>query len=397
MVGWQSRFSMVATVGIYGRYQTDSHVFLGSYSSDAKSSENYMTKPRTGQAPPKMNRQEFSTRFSQSFFDPAFDKVRSAIAQVEEIAWSNYINGNKAPITAKAGPEFFDPDYDLSVEWRQTRDRLLAAEARQKDSASPLRVLLICGADRNDGSCPGEMSKTFRLMQLARQVLEQEQIEVDELDLSLLISDYDRHIHPCKACVSTAMPLCHWPCSCYPNHSLGQVNDWMAEIYEKWVAAHGIIILTPVYWYQAPSAVKLMIDRLVCADGGNPDPTTTSGKDAEKAKALELAGWDYPKHLAGRAYGLVVHGDVAGIENVHSALADWLDWMGLIDAGRFSQLERYIGYYESYALSHETLDRDHAVQEEVRNVAKAMARAVVKLRAGGLSVSTAGFSSPRPK
>ena len=52
-----------------------------------------------------------------------------------------------------------------------------------------------------------------------------------------------------------------------------------------------------------------MIDRLVCADGGNPDPTSTGGKDAARAKALELGGWDYPKHLAGRAYGLVVHGD----------------------------------------------------------------------------------------
>jgi len=42
-------------------------------------------------------------------------------------------------------------------------------------------------------------------------------------------------------------------------------------------------------------------------DGGNPDPTTTHGKDAEKAKALELRGWDYPKHLDKRVYGLVVH------------------------------------------------------------------------------------------
>jgi multimeric flavodoxin WrbA len=58
-----------------------------------------------------------------------------------------------------------------------------------------------------------------------------------------------------------------------------------------------------VYWYQSPSALKLMIDRLVCADGGNPDPTTTSGKNAEMAKDLELAGWAYPKHLAGRTYG----------------------------------------------------------------------------------------------
>jgi hypothetical protein len=34
-------------------------------------------------------------------------------------------------------------------------------------------------------------------------------------------------------------------------------------------------------WYQAPSTLKLMIDRLVCADGGNPDPTSTGGKDAK--------------------------------------------------------------------------------------------------------------------
>src|SRR4030095_15305475 len=33
--------------------------------------------------------------------------------------------------------------------------------------------------------------------------------------------------------------------------------------------------LMPVHWYQAPSSLKLMTDRLVCADGGNPDPTLT--------------------------------------------------------------------------------------------------------------------------
>ena len=85
------------------------------------------------------------------------------------------------------------------------------------------------------------------------------------------------------------MPLCHWPCSCYPNHSLNQVNDWMAEIYERWVAAHAVVIVTPTHWYSTPSALKLMIDRLVCADGGNPDPTSTHGKDPVKAKAIELA------------------------------------------------------------------------------------------------------------
>jgi multimeric flavodoxin WrbA len=140
-----------------------------------------------------------------------------------------------------------------------------------------------------------------------------------------------------------------------------------------------------------------MIDRLVCADGGNPDPTSTAGKDAEKAKALELAGWPYPKHLAGRVYGVVVHGDVAGTEAVRRALSDWLDWMGLIDAGRFARVDRFIGYYEPYATSHEALDRDTAVMEEVRNATRAVVNGVREARAGQLHVSDQGLSNPRHK
>ena len=110
-----------------------------------------------------------------------------------------------------------------------------------------------------------------------------------------------------------------------------------------------------------------------------------------------MAGWDYPKHLAGRAYGLVVHGDVAGVEDARRALADWLDWMGLIDAGTLSRLDRYIGYYEPYATSHQTLDNDKAVQEETRNVARAVANAVVELRAGRLQAMQPVLTRPRTK
>jgi multimeric flavodoxin WrbA len=356
-----------------------------------------VNEPRTGQAPAPLERDEFHLEFRRSFYDPRFDAVKEELAKVEQIAWENYNDGRKSPITQKAGPEFADPDYDLSVEWKATRDKLIAAEALQKNPATKSRVLLICGSARNDGSCPGEISKTWRLAKEAAAILAAADIEVDLLDLSELISSYDKHIHPCKGCVSTAMPLCHWPCSCYPNHGERQTNDWMAEIYEKWVAAHAVIIMTPVYWYQTPSGLKLMIDRLVCADGGNPDPTTTHGKRAREAKELELKGWPYPKHLAGRVYGLVVHGDVAGIEGVRRGLSDWLDWMGLIDAGAMSRLDRFIGYYESYAESHAVLDRDAAVQEEVRNVARAVAAAMADLRSGKLSVPDAGLEPARPK
>jgi multimeric flavodoxin WrbA len=356
-----------------------------------------MKAVRKGQAPAKLGRDEFHLVFSHSFMDPAFKEVSRELAKVEEIAWHNYKDARKAPVTVPAGPGFKDPDYALSVEWKAASDRLRDAEARQKLPATRSRVLLINGSARNDGTCPGEISKTYRMTLLAKEILEADGLEVDMLDLSRLTSDYDRHIHPCKGCVSTAMPLCHWPCSCYPNHSLHQTHDWMNEIYEKWVSAHAVIIMTPVYWYQTPSVLKLMIDRMVCADGGNPDPTSTHGKKAEEAKALELAGWDYPKHMAGRVYGVIVHGDVAGIEMTRRGLTDWLDWMGLVDAGAQAKLDRFIGYYESYAESHEAFDRDTALQEEVRNVARAVSHAVGQLRAGKLSQPDHALKRPRPK
>ncbi|KQT09315.1 flavodoxin family protein [Ramlibacter sp. Leaf400] len=356
-----------------------------------------MTTVRKGQAGPMLPRDQFRERFREAFYDPAYQAESAAIERLEAIAWDAYQQGRKAPVTAPAGPGFADPGYELSVEWRAARDRLIEAQKRWGETATPSRVLLVCGSSRNDGTCPGEMSKSWRLTQLARGVVEQAGMECDVLDLSLITSDYDRHIHPCKGCVSTAMPLCHWPCSCYPNHAQRQTGDWMNEIYERWVSAHGVFLVTPVYWYQAASPLKLMMDRLVCADGGNPDPTSTHGKKPDEAKALELQGWDYPKHLAGRAYGVVVHGDVAGIESVRRALSDWLDWMGLVDAGSQARLDRFIGYYEPYASSHDTLDADEAVQTEVCNAARAVVTAVKELRAGRLRQPDARLSRPRPK
>jgi multimeric flavodoxin WrbA len=354
-------------------------------------------KIRKGQAPAMLERAEFGLRFRQSFVDPAFRAEDTAIDRLEAIAWDAYRDERKAPITRKAGPGYADPDYALSIEWIETKERLERAQQVWADPQTKTRALVICGSPRNDGTCPGEVSKTFRLARLVCDELAQAQVEVDFLDLSLVTSEYGRKIHPCKGCVSTAMPLCHWPCSCYPNHSLGQTHDWMNEIYERWVAAHAIVIVTPTHWYSTSSALKLMIDRLVCADGGNPDPTSTHGKRPAEAKAIELAGWSYPKHLEQRVYGLVVHGDVAGIEGTRRALSDWLDWMGLIDAGDQARLDRFIGYYEPYATSHDALDKDEAVREETRIVARAVARVTAALRQGALGHSFAKLPSPRPK
>lgn len=351
---------------------------------------------RKGQADWPLDREEFFDRFRRRFFDPTFEPHRTQIEELAQTAWQNYCDSHKSPITRRAGDEFADPQYELSIEWLAARDAVQKAVQEHADAQRATRVLLICGASRNDKTCPGEMSKTFRLVQQARSTLQAEGCEVDLLDMSLLISEPNKVIYPCKACVSTSMALCHWPCSCYPNHSLVQTNDWMNELYPRWVEAHAVLIVTPVYWYQAPSGLKLMMDRLVCADGGNPDPTTTQGKDVAKAKALELAGWPYPRHLAGRAFGVVVHGDAEGADTLRRSLVDWLSDMQLVQAGAASILDRYIGYYEPYATSHESLDRDYHFQEEVRNVARSVASQAKMLRQGREEPDEK-LKDPRPK
>jgi multimeric flavodoxin WrbA len=348
-----------------------------------------------GQGSTHLDKADFAARFRRHFYDPAFEATDAEIRHLIDLAWDAYESNRKAPRTRKAGAGYSDPNYDLSLDWIGAREAIEAAAARQRDPTTPSRILGICGSPRSDETCPGEMSKTLRLVRLAGEIVEAAGTEFDLLDLSLLTSEYGRMIYPCKGCVSTAMPLCHWPCSCYPNHAMGQVADWMNEIYPRWVAAHGIFIATPVHWNQAPSVLKLMIDRLVCADGGNPDPTSTGGKDPAKAKALELKGWDYPRHLAGRGFSLVVHADTEGAQTVRHALTNWLTAMHLIEAGGAS-IDRYVGYYEPYATSHQALDRDESFQEEVRNAARALVRQVELMR-GGRREPDAGLEEPRQK
>jgi multimeric flavodoxin WrbA len=354
-------------------------------------------KPREGTPSPRLDEQTFKARFLGQFPDPLFEPLRAELGRIAAAAWDAYVNQRKSPITRKAGPEFADPDYDLAVDWLAARRAIQAAQARHDDPAGPSRVLLISASSRSEHTCPGEMSKSYRLVEIAREALSVPGIRTEHLELSRVAAEYGRHIHPCKACFSTAAPLCHWPCSCYPNYSLGQAQDWMNEIYPLWVEAHGVLIVTPVNWYQVSSPLKLMMDRLVCADGGNPDPTSTHGKDARRAKQIELDGWDYPRHLAGRLFSVIVHGDVQGAQNVRQSLADWLRYMHLVPAGPLAELDRYIGYFQPYATSHDELDRDQAVQEEVRNAARTLLEAVQASRAGRQVAAGSALEEPRQK
>ena len=116
----------------------------------------------------------------------------------------------------------------------------------------------------------------------------------------------------------------------------------------------------------------------------------------EEAKALEIAGWSYPRHLAGRVFAVVVHGDTVGAETLRRSLSEWLTDMKLLPAIRQGGVDRYIGYYEPYATSHDAFDKDADVQREVRNTTRALVEAVALSRAGRFP-DLEPEADPRPK
>jgi hypothetical protein len=68
-----------------------------------------------------------------------------------------------------------------------------------------------------------------------------------------------------------------------------------------------------------------------------------------------------------------------------------------VPAGVSAELDRYIGYWEPYATSHDALDKDTAVQEEVRNAARTLLEAVQARRSGHFVDPGKNLKPPRQK
>src|SRR6188472_2674984 len=106
-----------------------------------------MAAPRVVKEMPsvELDRQEFERRFRARFQDPCFENVDADLEAVIDAAWSSYSANHKAPRTRKAGPEFADPNYDLSLDWLAARDAIRGAETLNRNSALPAKILVING------------------------------------------------------------------------------------------------------------------------------------------------------------------------------------------------------------------------------------------------------------
>ena len=60
-------------------------------------------------------------------------------------------------------------------------------------------------------------------------------------------------------------------------------------------------------------------------------------------------------------------------------------------------IDRYVGYYEPYATSHDDLDRDTAFQDETRNTALELVEMVRQIRTGQYRRPDDRLEEPRKK
>ena len=82
---------------------------------------------RKGMPSAQISKEEFAKRYRARFADPVFDPLEREISAIVDAAWDGYDNSRKSPRTRKAGPEFADPDYDLSLDWLAARDAIRTA------------------------------------------------------------------------------------------------------------------------------------------------------------------------------------------------------------------------------------------------------------------------------
>jgi hypothetical protein len=92
---------------------------------------------------------------------------------------------------------------------------------------------------------------------------------------------------------------------------------WDFDLYARLDLADAWAIIGPVNWYGPTSNLKLLFDRLVCANGGNPREDPIEHKNPELAMELEHAPeWEglSLNHLEGRTAAFFCYSDAGANE-----------------------------------------------------------------------------------
>jgi multimeric flavodoxin WrbA len=180
------------------------------------------------------------------------------------------------------------------------------------------KILVFQGSPRREDSCAGMDSKSHKVVEyLIDKWSPFADLEAIDLSVGKLT------IQPCKGCISTAGGFhCHWSCSCYVKGDKEKPDlMYEANIYEKLEQCDGFLVVSPIHWYSVSSHVKMMFDRLVCAnltltkeealkilgEGNLKNPDITGPMELSKKYSSMLRN-----HLKGKWAAFYIHGDNGG-------------------------------------------------------------------------------------
>lgn len=127
---------------------------------------------------------------------------------------------------------------------------------------------------------------------------------------------YDISVAPSREFVAELVPVHN--CNCYAKNSKFEPDlMWDLDMYSRLDLADAWAIIAPVNWYAPTSNLKLMFDRLVCINGGNPREDLIEHKNAELAMKLEHSDeWKKlsQNHFEGKTCAFFCYGDGGGDE-----------------------------------------------------------------------------------
>lgn len=139
-----------------------------------------------------------------------------------------------------------------------------------------------------------------------------------QVDLEDLGNEHGKSkIQPCNACVSSSMALCVWPCNCYGRIAIINRTFFGTRTSTGGSRADARAFIGPINWYGPTTNFKLLFDRLVCMNGGNPRPDLIEKKNALLAQALERSSqWRElsKNHLEGRSAAFFCYRDRGGAD-----------------------------------------------------------------------------------
>ncbi len=341
----------------------------------------------------------FRERLRERFYDPKFDAASAQVEQLIGIAWQVYSESHKSPRTRAAGQGFADPTMQLSVQWLATRDAIAAAQraARRSGRAIARAVDLRLGAQRPDLSGRDVEDVPTRDSRRAACSTSFATSSVDLLDLSRLtcgVRPQYLSVQGVRLDRDAAVPLAVLvlpesrarPGAGLDGRDLPALGR-RARRHDR----HAGLLVPGAEHAEAddrPAGVRRRRQSRSDLDWRQGRREGQGARAGRLAVSASPRGPRFFRRRARRRRGC----------RGAASLAHRLARRPATDfrAGPAANIDRYVGYYEPYATSHDALDEEAAFHEEVRNAARALMGKVRELR-GGKRFDAGQLEEPRPK